>query len=194
MTRQQSNSVEHTADSVQRTGLSAIRYPLYACIVFVIGSGVASAEDWPMWRFDANRSAVSLQKLPEKMHLQWVRKYPRVQPAFESKRLQFDAGYEPVVMGKTLFVGSPCNDSVTAINTETGAENWKFFANGPVRFAPVAWKSKVFVASDDGHLYCLNAATGRLLWKFRAAVRCCVQFEGVWPMGDGAARRVRFVL
>ncbi len=160
------------------------------CVVFVIGSGVSSAEDWPMWRFDANRSAVSLQKLPQKMHLQWVRKYPRVKPAFESKRLQFDAGYEPVVMGKTLFVGSPCNDSVTAINTETGTEKWKFYTDGPVRFAPVAWKDKVFAASDDGHLYCLNAATGRLLWKFRAVPsnRKIIgngRLMSVWPVRGG---------
>ena len=104
------------------------------CVLFIVSPAVSNAEDWPMWRYDANRSAASPQKLAEKLHLQWVRKYPRVKPAFASRRLQFDAGYEPVVMGKTLFVGSPCNDTVTAIDTETGAEKWKFFANGPVRF------------------------------------------------------------
>ena len=145
------------------------KHPWYfLCALFIIGSNVSNAEDWPMWRCDANRSAVSPQKLPEKLHLQWVRKYPRVKPAFGSRRLQFDAGYEPVIMGKTLFVGSPCNDTVTAIDTETGAEKWKFYSDGPVRFAPVAWIAKVFAASDDGCLYCLEAATGKLLWKFRA--------------------------
>jgi len=160
------------------------------CALLVIGSGISSAEDWPMWRFDANRSAVSPQKLPEKLHLQWVRKYPRVKPAFGSRRLQFDAGYEPVVMGKTLFVGSPCNDTVTAIDTETGVEKWKFFANGPVRFAPVAFKSKVFAASDDGCLYCLNAVTGKLLWKFRAVpsnrkILGNGRMMSVWPVRGG---------
>ncbi len=143
-----------------------------------------------MWRYDANRSAVSPQKLPEKLHLQWVRKYARVKPAFGSRRLQFDAGYEPVVMGKTLFVGSPCNDTVTAINTETGVEKWKFYTDGPVRFAPVAWKSEVFAASDDGFLYCLEAATGRLLWKFSAVPsnRKIIgngRLMSVWPVRGG---------
>jgi len=162
----------------------------FLCVLFMIGSAVSSADDWPMWRYDANRSAVSPQELPEKLHSQWVRKYPRVKPAFASRRLQFDAGYEPVVMGKTLFVGSPCNDTVTAIDTETGVEKWKFFTDGPVRFAPVAWKNKVFAASDDGCLYCMEAATGKLLWKFRAVPsnRKIIgngRLMSVWPVRGG---------
>ena len=35
------------------------------------------------------------------------------------------------------------------------------------RFAPVAWKGKVYFVSDDGYLYCVDAENGRLLWKFR---------------------------
>ena len=37
----------------------------------------------------------------------------------------------------------------------------------PVRFAPVAWQSKIYAASDDGYLYCLDAASGALVWKHR---------------------------
>ncbi len=121
-----------------------------------------------MWRHNAMRSGQSLQTLPGTLHLQWIRKYPRVRPAFGSRRLQFDAGYEPVVLGKTLFLGSPSNDSVSAVDTDTGTEKWAFYTDGAVRFAPVAWKDRVFAASDDGCLYCLDAASGRLLWKFRA--------------------------
>jgi outer membrane protein assembly factor BamB len=162
----------------------------FLCFVVFAGSAVSKADDWPMWRCDASRSAVSAQKLPNELHLQWFRKYPKVKPAFESRRLQFDAGYEPVVMGKTLFLGSPANDSVSAVDTETGAEKWKFYTDGPVRFAPVAWKSKVFAASDDGCLYCLNAASGKLLWKFRAVPsnRRIIgngRLISVWPVRGG---------
>ena len=58
-------------------------------------------------------------------------------------------------------------DSVTALDTGSRAEKWEFFADGPVRFAPAAWAGKVYVVSDDGHLYCLNADKGELVWKFR---------------------------
>jgi len=143
-----------------------------------------------MWRYDASRSAVSAQELPDELHLQWVRQYPRVKPAFETRRLQFDACYEPVVMGKMLFVGSPCNDTVTAIDTETGVEKWKFYTDGPVRFAPVAWENRVLAASDDGCLYCLSAETGRLLWRFRAVpsnrkVLGNGRLMSVWPVRGG---------
>jgi hypothetical protein len=143
-----------------------------------------------MWRFDTMRSAASTQTLPDTLHLQWVRTYPRVQPAFKSRRLQFDAGYEPVVKNKTLFVGSPINDSVTAMNTATGTEKWSFYTDGPVRFAPVAWKDKVFAASDDGCLYCLDADTGTPLWTFRAvpSQRKIIgngRLMSVWPIRGG---------
>src|SRR5436305_3140943 len=54
-----------------------------------------------------------------------------------------------------------------AFSTETGTERWTFVTDGPVRFAPVAWQNKVYFVSDDGYLYCVDAARGTLLWKFR---------------------------
>jgi len=180
-----------------------VRVILLTAIVFLSGTGFdafaqpadgnltfSRDEDWPMWRHNARRTAVSRQKMPVALHLQWMRQYPRVRPAFGSRRLQFDAGYEPVVMGKTLFMGSPCNDSVSAVETETGTVKWTFYTDGPVRFAPVAWRNRVFAASDDGCLYCLDAAAGKLLWKFRAvpSMRKMLgngRLISVWPIRGG---------
>jgi len=126
--------------------------------------------DWPMYRYDAVRSAASPQKLPRELHLRWVRETEPIRPAWPYQpRTRFDSSYEPVVVGKTLLFGSPNDDSVTALNTETGEVKWKFHAAGPVRFAPAAWKGRIFFGSDDGFLYCLAAETGKLLWKFRGA-------------------------
>jgi len=128
-----------------------------------------SADDWPMWRYGAGRWANSPCELPATLHLQWVRKLPTPRPAWsrEQYKLQFDKSYEPVVMGKTLFVPSMVSDSVTAYDTDTGRERWRFYSDGPVRFAPVAWNNKLYFVSDDGHLYCLNVRNGSLIWKFR---------------------------
>ena len=57
-----------------------------------------------------------------------------------------------------MFVPSMVTDSVTALDTDSGAELWKFFADGPVRLAPVARDGRVYFVSDDGHLY--DLATG----------------------------------
>ncbi len=150
---------------------------IYAFVLFVghatkaeRTSRQSSGADWPMWRCDANRSAATPLELASDLHLQWVREYPPLEPAWlDEPRMRFDVCYQPVVKGKMMFVNSPRSDSVFALDTNSGAAQWRFYADGPVRFAPVAWKDKVYFASDDGCLYCLRAADGRLRWKYRGA-------------------------
>ena len=128
----------------------------------------AWAGDWPQFRNDAGRTAASLHELPAKLALCWTRVLAKPRPAFPGQlRLAYDACYEPVVLGKTMFVPSMVTDSVTALDTETGNQRWRFFAEGPVRLAPVAWEGKVYFVSDDGYLHCVNAADGTPCWKFR---------------------------
>ncbi len=138
--------------------------------IFVLTASVF-AGDWPMWRYDANRSASSPQELPNKLYLQWVREYPKLEQAWEDPLnqdlMQFDRVYEPVVMGRTLFIGSNVSDRLVALDTETGKEKWAFYAEGPVRFPAVASNGKVYFTSDDGYLYCVNAERGKLIWKFQ---------------------------
>ena len=124
-----------------------------------------------MWRYDASRTAASPAELPADLHLLWVRQLPEPSAAWsqEQYKLQFDRSYEPVVMGKQIFVPSMVSDKVAAYNTNNGKRNWQFFCDGPVRFAPIAWQGRVYFVSDDGYLYCLNAKKGTLLWKFRLA-------------------------
>ncbi|NPU96610.1 MAG: PQQ-binding-like beta-propeller repeat protein [Candidatus Omnitrophica bacterium] len=128
------------------------------------------AGDWPMWRYDASRTAASPEDLPETLHLLWTREYPRLEPVWDDPLNQdlmpFDTVYEPVVSGKILFLGSNAYDRMTALDTETGGEKWIFHADGPVRLPPVAAGGKVYFTSDDGRLYCLDAETGTLVWQY----------------------------
>ena len=164
-------------------------------IVFQIGlltSTIASAEDWPMWRKDAGRTAATSEQLAETLHLQWSRSLGTLKPAWtEDPRIQFDAHYEPVIGGQTLFVGASRNDSVTAFDLNTGEQKWRFYANGPVRFAPVVAGDHLYVSSDDGYFYCLNSNDGALRWKFRAAPNdrkalANARLSSVWPIRGGA--------
>ncbi len=127
-----------------------------------------SAADWPQYRCDAGRTAASDEALAAELHLQWVHDFGPPRPAYpKENRLAFDASYQPVVLGDLMFVPSMVTDSITALDVRTGAVKWRFHAAGPVRLAPAAWKGKVYFVSDDGFLYCLDAATGRQRWKFR---------------------------
>src|SRR4051812_8660523 len=90
------------------------------------------AADWPTDRHDAGRTAATSQELAGKLNLQWMRELPALKPAWpDQPSMQFDAAYVPVVMGKTLFIGSSRHDGVLAMDTETGAERWSFVTDGP---------------------------------------------------------------
>jgi outer membrane protein assembly factor BamB len=127
----------------------------------------ATAADWPMWRYNAMRGASSPDRLPARLHMQWSRQLPAARPAWPKTqpKLQFDIAPQPVVMGSRIFVPSTANDSLTAYDTKTGDLVWRFYAEGPIRFAPVAQGGKVYFVSDDGYLYCVSAADGRLKWR-----------------------------
>ncbi|HVS34026.1 MAG TPA: PQQ-binding-like beta-propeller repeat protein [Gemmataceae bacterium] len=108
--------------------------------------------------------------LAPQLYLQWVRDLPVLRPAWpDQPLLQFDVAYQPVVVGDSLFLASSEEDGVAAFDAETGDALWRFFTDGPVRFAPVVWEEKVYFASDDGWLYCVSADKGALVWKFRGA-------------------------
>jgi outer membrane protein assembly factor BamB len=127
------------------------------------------AADWPMYRADSERSNYTPEQLPEKLMLQWTYQSPHVPiPAWPTRnRQQFDHAYQPVVAGGVLYYGSSADCKVYALDAVTGKTRWTFFTDSPVRFAPVVWQDRLFVVSDDGHLYCLVAADGQLLWKLR---------------------------
>jgi outer membrane protein assembly factor BamB len=130
---------------------------------------ISQAGDWPQWRYDAARQAVTADELPAEMSLQWVRQLPTPRPAWPSSQpsLRFDVSYTPVAAGKRLYVPSMVTDTVSAYDTETGELIWRCFADGPVRFAPIVHDGKVYFASDDGYLYCVSAGDGRQLWRYR---------------------------
>ena len=142
---------------------------LILSVLFAAADNPASAGDWPTWRYDPGRSGSSPEAAPSKLLLQWSRSWPVLEPAYRSARLQFDAGYEPIIMKDLLFLASSRTDSVTALQLEDGTRVWRFYADGPVRFAPVADGGRVYFGADDGFLYCLDASSGKLEWKFRAA-------------------------
>lgn len=55
---------------------------------------------------------------------------------------------------------------------------WTFQAGAAVRSAPVFYKDRIYVGSLDGHFYCLDAGTGKEVWKVPAAEPLVGGFEG----------------
>ena len=139
-----------------------------ASVLILIGA--ASAGDWPMWRCTTGRTAATPETLPKDMALQWALKLPAPEscwPSPQQHKLEFDLSYEPVAADGLLFVPSMVRDGVSAYDAATGERRWRFFTDGPVRFAPAVDAGKLFIVSDDGYLYCLDARTGALRWRLR---------------------------
>lgn len=171
---------------------------LHPCLrlsaLLLLGALTLDAADWPMWRFDAGRTADSPQAMPDKPALLWSRELPPLRPAFREPRLQFDRSYEPVVAGKTLVVASSREDGLIAFDTDSGAERWRALADGPVRLAPVIVDDLVLFGSDDGLMRCVKLADGSPVWSRRVvpSERMLLgnqRLISVWPVRGGPVAR-----
>ena len=135
----------------------------------------APAADWPAYRADAARSGATSEQLEFPLAPVWVYQPAQApspawpEPGREMHRIDFDYAFQPVAAGGLVYFGSSADDTVRALDAATGETKWSFTTGGPVRFAPHIAAGNCYVASDDGFAYCLNAATGKLVWKFRAA-------------------------
>ncbi len=129
----------------------------------------AAAADWPTWRGDARRSAVTDERLPAALSVRWSRRLapPKSCWPWTQYRLQFDASYEPIVADGLVLVASMVRDRVTAYDADTGEEKWRCYVDGPVRFPPTVWKGRAYFVCDDGYLYCVDLATGARRWRVR---------------------------
>src|SRR5512133_69963 len=146
-----------------------MKYLVCFWLMFASFVGKAQHYDWPMWRYDAGRTASSPEQLSEKLYLQWEVKYPARTTVWDDplnqNLMQFDRVFEPIVVGNKVFIGFNDQDKVVALDLNTGKEVWHFYADGPVRLPLAANKGKIYFTGDDGFCYSLDANSGKLVWK-----------------------------
>jgi len=147
--------------------------------VFFVGA-VANAADWPSYRHDNARTGGTSESLAVPLVKHWVYvPFHAPRPAWsgpaerpregfrQRPRVIFDDAFQVAVAGDTVYFGSSVDNKVYALDSATGGQRWSFFTDGPIRLAPTLWESRVFVGSDDGFVYCLDAEDGALVWKIR---------------------------
>ncbi|MBN2291379.1 MAG: PQQ-binding-like beta-propeller repeat protein, partial [Pirellulales bacterium] len=84
-------------------------------------------------------------------------------------RQNFDRCFDVAVAGSRVYFGSSAGGTVTCLDAGGGGKKlWTFFTDGPIRFAPHVTNDRVYFGSDDGYVYCLNAADASIVWKERA--------------------------
>ncbi len=105
----------------------------------------------------------------------WIHNFmedaPPDQPDFAGARARFQnivARPNGSASDGKLFVQSVFDQSrIIALDCDTGKRRWTFQAGGWISPAPTIAGDRVYVASQDKHLYCLDRETGAVAWKFQ---------------------------
>lgn len=133
-----------------------------------------SNSDWPTYRSNAGRSGYTKSSVPADLAKQW-------QTALKGKLSA------PTVAGGKVFVAEVDAHTVHAFDVESGTEVWSYTTGGRVDSPPTIRNGRALFGSADGWVYCLQAADGQLIWRFRAApqdrrLTAFEQLESVWPV------------
>lgn len=142
------------------------------------------------------RSGYTDAAVPAKPVLRWTyeqRHAPKTawpEPFGELQFIDFDYADQVTIGAGRVYFGSSADHTVRALDLDSGREQWVFYTEAPVRFAPVLHKDRLCAVSDDGHLYCLKASDGSVIWKRRLAPgrqRCLGngQMVSKWPCRSG---------
>ncbi|MBI5393752.1 MAG: PQQ-like beta-propeller repeat protein [Verrucomicrobia bacterium] len=126
------------------------------------------ASDWPQWR-GPNRDGISTEA-------GWTVRWPATGPK-QLWKLNVGTGCASVAVsqGRVFTLGNKDNtDTAVCLDANTGAVVWKhsyacpldpnLFEGGPAA-TPTVDGDRVYTLSRAGHLFCLQAATGKVLWS-----------------------------
>lgn len=97
---------------------------------------------------------------------------PADQPGFDGERARFSdivARPRGSACDGELFIQSVFDQSrLVSLDCATGQRRWSFQAAGWIGPAPTIADDRVYVSSQDKHLYCLDRQTGQIIWKYAA--------------------------
>ena len=156
-------------------------------LVLLSISMVSSAQDWPQWRGINRDSKVTGFKAPAS----W--------PAELKQEWKVSVGFgdaTPVLMGNRMYLNTRQGDQevVLCLDASTGKELWKnqypsTAVTGPAgshpgpRSTPAVSNGKVVTFGASAILSCLDAATGKLLWRRENPTNAVPQFfTGMSPL------------
>ncbi|MBI5725899.1 MAG: PQQ-binding-like beta-propeller repeat protein [Planctomycetes bacterium] len=153
----------------------------------------AGPKDWPVYRGNPQCSGSSPVSIPAKAASVWNYQpsHPFVNETCPAT-LTLDTEHKPTAAvcagGSVFYAGT--DGLVRCLDGRTGKQKWSFAADGPVFACPTFWQDRLYVGSADGFAYSLEAATGRLLWRFRGApsprrILVYGYLQSSWPVNTG---------
>ena len=176
-------------------------------LLLCLSRGFVRGDDWPMRMHDIGRSGVTSEALSVPLSQAWTRTTRRAPaPAWAESparhdylhnyydmkpRQAFDRCFDVAVADGRVYFGSSQSGAVSCLSAaDNGKVIWTFFTDAPVRFAPQVVGERLYVGSDDGVVYCLDARSGTLVWKERAGATSEMLWGNghmisLWPVRTG---------
>jgi len=136
------------------------------------------SDDWTTYQGNNFRTSVTKVAIPREVSQLWVS-----EPSLTALPTS------PVAAGGLVFVGDD-RGIVRALDASDGTPQWRAYTGAGIFFPPAVWEDRAYVGSADGHVYCFEAASGRLLWRFRAAptqrrIPVYGRLLSTWPVAGG---------
>ena len=137
-------------------------------------SAIRNSADWPTYRHDNGRTGTAGVSLSSELKPGW------------EKRFAGPLTSVVIADGKLFFAQKDIH-TVHALDAADGSPLWRYTAGGRVDSPPTVYGGGVYFGSADGWVYCLRAADGTLVWRFRLApesrqIVSYNQLESVWPV------------
>jgi hypothetical protein len=132
--------------------------------------------------------------LPAQLTLQWQLKLAeenlgKFHPDWVGGLFLGDVLTAPVIAYGTIYLALPEEHCVVAVkaNNDNPRVKWKFYAGGRINTPPTISAGYCVFGCQDGWVYCLDATSGELVWRFLAAERkkrilVFGQLESPWPV------------
>lgn len=139
----------------------------------VKGSG-DDKDAWPTFRHDAARHGATGTKVASEVATVWKKQLGGNLTA-------------PVAAGKRIFVARKDENTLYALDLDSGETAWTYTARGSIDSPPSIYNGYVLFGGMDGRVYCLRESDGEEVWTFLAAPedrRICAfeRLESTWPV------------
>ena len=139
--------------------------------------GLARADDWPTYRRDRLRTAVTDERLALPLEPAWTFRshqaddapIPTAAPDWVGFPECSEFTLVTIAAGDSVFFSSARDGRVVCLDAATGQRRWQFVAGAAVNRCPMFYEGKIYCGSADGFVYCLDAKSGALRWKYSAA-------------------------
>lgn len=148
-----SHSLSDPAESALKLSDLLEKGPAYGTIA---NNEDGSLKSWPSLRGNNARLGSNQAKLPDALEVLWEQSNP-VQPS------------SPVAANGAVYVALRDSYAVSAFAASDGQLKWTFIADGPIDSPPTLAGNAVVFGGEDGWIYVVRAADGKLAWRFRAA-------------------------